>query len=519
MKNPANGKEIIVEAAKVADSNICEYAATFTAQMLSEIGQADTATVSLVADGNVLATVGNISLGKDKDKAAANVIDNFDYYAGSDGLLQSAYTENSAGGCSSSFTLSADHKADGVYGGALHYQLNTAKSEVWTGQNKTLEDLDLSAYNAITMWVDPDGMGQKLVIQLADDSGEEFEVYLSDFVKGTEASYVTIPFSAFKGKKSGTLNTAKITRFAIWCNSIIPEGYTGDWKVDSVIYFDGIEAFTADDALLAQADADGLIFTKESPIKKGENQPEGPKQDTPKEDNTNTENNTAGTSGSSNSSQVENTVNWSAAKEQITAKAENGAAENLNFVSTGETKIPVEVLGSIQESNVTLALHNGNGVAMSISGQDLKNVDFSKIQNIDLTVTKDGDCITVRDTGNFAVPVNMHISMGSENAGKYANLYRRNAENGQWEFCGSFRITENGQAMFALICGGEYRASVTIEAVKETVGLHGIGYKVKAGDTLTKIAAKHRISLAELIRKNPQIKNINKIRPGQTIRF
>lgn len=519
VKNPANGKEIIVEAAKVADSNICEYAATFTAQMLSEIGQADTATVSLVADGNVLATVGNISLGKDKDKAAANVIDNFDYYAGSGGLLQSAYTENSAGGCSSSFTLSADHKADGVYGGALHYQLNTAKSEVWTGQNKTLEDLDLSAYNAITMWVDPDGMGQKLVIQLADDSGEEFEVYLSDFVKGTEASYVTIPFSAFKGKKSGTLNTAKITRFAIWCNSIIPEGHTGDWKVDSVIYFDGIEAFTADDALLEQADADGLIFTKESPIKKGENQPEGPKQDTPKKDNTNTENNTAGTSGSSNSSQVENTVNWSAAKEQITAKAENGAAENLNFVSTGETKIPVEVLGSIQGSNVTLALHNGNGVAMSISGQDLKNVDFSKIQNIDLTVTKDGDCITVRDTGNFAVPVNMHISMGSENAGKYANLYRRNAENGQWEFCGSFRITENGQAMFALICGGEYRASVTIEAVKETVGLHGIGYRVKAGDTLTKIAAKHRISLAELIRKNPQIKNINKIRPGQTIRF
>ena len=519
VKNPANGKEIIVEAAKVADSSICEYAATFTAQMLSEIGQADTATVSLVADGNVLATVGNISLGKDKDKAAANVIDNFDYYAGSDGLLQSAYTENSAGGCSSSFTLSADHKADGVYGGAFRYQLNTAKSEVWTGQNKTLEDLDLSAYNAITMWVDPDGMGQKLVIQLADDSGEEFEVYLSDFVKGTEASYVTIPFSAFKGKKAGTLNTAKITRFAIWCNSIIPEGHTGDWKVDSVIYFDGIEAFTAEDSLLAQADADGLIFTKESPIKKGENQPEGPKQDTPKEDNINTENNTADTSGSSNSSQVENTVNWSTAKEQITAKTANGATENLNFVSTGETKVPIEVLRNIQGSNVTLALHNGNGVAMSISGQDLKNVDFSKIQNIDLTVTKDGDRITVKDTGNYAVPVNMHISMGAENAGKYANLYRRNAENGQWELCGSFRITENGQAMFALVCGGEYRTSVTIEAVKETAGLHDSGYKVKAGDTLTKIAAKHRISLAELIRKNPQIKDNNKIRLGQTIRF
>lgn len=533
VKNPANGKEIIVEAAKVADSNICEYAATFTAQMLSEIGQADTATVSLVADGNVLATVGNISLGKDKDKAAANVIDNFDYYAGSDGLLQSAYTENSAGGCSSSFTLSADHKADGVYGGALHYQLNTAKSEVWTGQNKTLEDLDLSAYNAITMWVDPDGIGQKLVIQLADDSGEEFEVYLSDFVKGTEASYVTIPFSAFKGKKSGTLNTAKITRFAIWCNSIIPEGYTGNWKVDSVIYFDGIEAFTADDALLAQADADGLIFTKESPIKREdptpgtptpeESKPENPKTETsqpeaPKTDDSK-DNSKASDSGSSDSSAEEIIVNWTEVQVQTTAAKAKDAGGNLNFVSTGETKVPAAVLNSIRGSKVTIAFHSGNGLALSISGQSLKNVDLMGPQNIDLTAKRDGDRITVKDTGSFAVPVNLHVAMGMENAGKYANLYRRNTESGRWEYCGSFRITEAGQAMFALICGGEYRTTVTAEAVKETVVYVGNGYIVKAGDTLSQIAAKHRISLIELIRKNPQIKDINKIRQGQTIRF
>lgn len=538
VKNSANGKEITVEAAKVADSSIREYAAAFTAEMLSEIGQTDTATVSLVADGKVLATVKNISLGKDKDRAAANVIDNFDYYAGSDGLLQSAYTENSAGGCSSSFRLSSDHKADGAYGGAFRYHLSTAKSEVWTGQNKTLKDLDLSAYNAITMWVDPDGMGQKLVIQLADDSGEEFEVYLSDFVKGTEASYVTIPFSAFKGKKNGTLNTAKITRFAIWCNSIIPEGHTGDWTVDSVIYFDGIEAFTAGEALLAQADANGLIFTKESPVKREEPTPEDPKQDdskpeNPKPDDSKSEdpkpeesgkdeskdNNTDTGSSGNDSSDAVITVNWTEVQAQITAKNEKGANENLNFICTGETKVPVAVLNSIRGIGVTIAFHSGNGLALSISGRDLRSLELTELQNIDLTAKRDGDRIAVRDTGSFPVPVNMHVAMGKENAGKYANLYRRNVENGQWEYCGSFRITEAGQAMFSLICGGEYRVSVTPEAVKENIVFNGGAYVVKAGDTLSRIAGKHKISLVELIRKNPQINDINKIRIGQIIRI
>ena len=73
--------------------------------------------------------------------------------------------------------------------------------------------------------------------------------------------------------------------------------------------------------------------------------------------------------------------------------------------------------------------------------------------------------------------------------------------------------------MFALICGGEYRVSVTTETVKETVVFRGGSYEIKSGDTLSRIAGKHKISLAELIRKNPQIKDINKIMVGQIIRI
>ena len=44
-------------------------------------------------------------------------------------------------------------------------------------------------------------------------------------------------------------------------------------------------------------------------------------------------------------------------------------------------------------------------------------------------------------------------------------------------------------------------------------------YTVKSGDTLWKIASKHRVGLSELIAANPQIKNISLIYPGQKIKI
>lgn len=42
-------------------------------------------------------------------------------------------------------------------------------------------------------------------------------------------------------------------------------------------------------------------------------------------------------------------------------------------------------------------------------------------------------------------------------------------------------------------------------------------YKVKSGDTLTKIAKRNGLSLAQLLKLNPQIKNPNRIRVGQVV--
>ena len=238
------------------------YTATLTQVDMEKLGKTDVATITVVADGIEISTIKNLSIGKKKDVAPANVFEDFDYYAGSSSLLEAAYTQNSAAGCSSSFALSKDNKADGTYGGAFTYTLKTKGSEVWTGNIKSsLTNNNFSDYNALQMWVKPDGQGQKLVIQVTDGSGEEFEAYLTDFVKGTEAKYVSIPFSKFKGKLGGTLDPSNITKFAIWCNSIPANGAT---DITSTIYFDGIRAvkLTDDQLALSEQDAEyGLIVT------------------------------------------------------------------------------------------------------------------------------------------------------------------------------------------------------------------------------------------------------------------
>ena len=209
------------------------------------------------------------------------------------------------------------------------------------------------------------------------------------------------------------------------------------------------------------------------------------------------------------------------------------ASVNMNFVCSGEVKVPQNVLNTIKGTKLTVAFHSGNGVSLSISGQDLKNKDLSKIQNIDLTV--DQTCNTIpanvvsaksgtvnrqlgiRDTGSFGVNVNIHVNVGKDNSGKSANLYRYNTEKGRLEYCGSFTVTSTGQSMFALKRGGNYLVTVTDRRPSESIWYTEGGYTVKSGDTLSRIAKRNHMTLAQLLRRNVQITNQNVIRVGQKL--
>ena len=267
--------------------------------------------------------------------------------------------------------------------------------------------------------------------------------------------------------------------------------------------------------------------------------PDEPKQDDSKSDNS-TNGNTGSTStGSAGTSSAPETVNWNevsnSVQDKVTELAQNPAIAtvNMNMVCTGEVQVPQKVLNTIKGTNVTVAFHSGNGVAMSISGQDLKNKDLSKIQNIDLTVDQTSNNIpanvvaaktsaptrqlAIKDTGSFGVNVNIHVNVGKENAGKTANLYRYNAEKGRLEYCGSFTVTSNGQSMFALKRGGNYLVTVTERRPSESVWFAEGNYIVKAGDTLSKIAQRNHMTLTELLRRNAQITNRNLIKVGQRL--
>ena len=216
IKDETSGNQRVLEA-KVNANGF--YQAELTDEVLKEIGTTDRATITLVAGGKDIVTVKNISLGKEKETLPKNTIDNFELYYGDNDLLSGVFSENSAAGCASEFVLDENNKAKGNYGGAFNYTLKTSGPEVWTGRKMTLPNTDYSEYNALSMWVKPDGLGQKLVVQLVSN-GEDFEVFLNDFVAKTEARYITIPFSEMKGKNGGTFDPSNITNFAIWCNSV-----------------------------------------------------------------------------------------------------------------------------------------------------------------------------------------------------------------------------------------------------------------------------------------------------------
>lgn len=268
--------------------------------------------------------------------------------------------------------------------------------------------------------------------------------------------------------------------------------------------------------------------------------PDEPKQDDSKPENNNNNNNSNDNgSGSAATSSAPETVNWnevsSSVQDKVTEITQNPAIAtvNMNMVCTGEVQVPQKVLNTIKGTNVTVAFHSGNGIAMSISGQDLKNKDLSKIQNIDLTVDQASNNIpanvvaaktsaptrqlAIKDTGSFGVNVNIHVNVGKENAGKTANMYRYNAEKGHLEYCGSFTVTSNGQSMFALKRGGNYLVTVTERRPSESVWFAEGDYTIKPGDTLSKIAQRNHMTLTELLRRNAQITNRNVIKVGQRL--
>ena len=270
-------KPLILDGVKDKNSDV--YTAQLTADKLAAIPKTGTGVITVVAytqndtTGTSLGTAKFINFNQDAAVMPSRVFDNFEYYYGNDGLMQTKYgTHNSAAGCSSSVSLDAVNKEEGSYGCAFNYTLSYKGSEAWTGGlGRTFDNKDFSAYNALSMWVKPDGNGQKMVIQLKDSNGKEYEAYLTEFVKGTKAQYVTIPFASFKAKGgTDSISASDIAGYFLWCNTI-PENFAekdadGNYTVSGSIVFDDIKAVKVSNADLAKIGEGKTFLTTDAPL-------------------------------------------------------------------------------------------------------------------------------------------------------------------------------------------------------------------------------------------------------------
>ena len=217
------------------------YKADLTNEILKEIGET-IGVIELVVGEEVIST-NDIIFNIEVPEKLKNIVDNFESYSGESALLLNEWTTNVGPGCSLNPQLTSEtgNFNSGSYGLEFNYKISNAKtSEGWAGMT-TAKNVDWSEYDALQLWVKPDGYGQKLVIQITSN-GEDFEVFLPEFASTTEAQLLTLKFDEFVGKNKGEFDPANITSIGIWCNTIPEKGNNGEWTVESTMYFDDIKA-------------------------------------------------------------------------------------------------------------------------------------------------------------------------------------------------------------------------------------------------------------------------------------
>jgi len=272
--------------------------------------------------------------------------------------------------------------------------------------------------------------------------------------------------------------------------------------------------------------------------------------------NSNSSSNTAASASNNSNNNTAATLNWN----QVQASVINAISQsspnpatgivNIDFVSTGEVNAPANVLNEIKGKNAVIAFHNGQDVAMSINGMDLSNVDLSEVGDVNLTVICDTSYIpetafaakapqtltirqiSVLNPAQLKIPVQMNIKVNTAYENQYANLYRYNPQSSALEYAHSCQIITGGYTVFPVTEGGNYLLTITAQIPETDVITAQIlqettsnllnadednQYTIKPGDTLSAIAKAHGISLADLLRMNPQLTNVNKIKVNQVI--
>ena len=151
-------------------------------------------------------------------------------------------------------------------------------------------------------------------------------------------------------------------------------------------------------------------------------------------------------------------VDWNQVNSTLSGNGQKADKDgNVSLVTGNKIEVPAASLDSLKKSgNKTLVMHTGTGLAFSISSKNITNSASGKTLNLAIregqfqvsaqevaAKTKNAvamKTISMANHESFGMVVNLHMNLGKENSGKFANFYRKNDATGKLEYMGCFKI-------------------------------------------------------------------------------
>lgn len=164
------------------------------------------------------------------DTTGLDELDTFESYS-DDKALWSAYSRNT-GGNEVSLSLTTKNGSK-----ALAFGYDIGSPNGYCGVNHPIAVRNASSFAGVELWVEGDGTGNSLTVQLRDANENYFEAQIAlDFTGGKT---IKIPFADFKApswQSGGTLDTSKLDQFSFYMGG--GSVATGIVYIDDVVFYE-----------------------------------------------------------------------------------------------------------------------------------------------------------------------------------------------------------------------------------------------------------------------------------------
>lgn len=164
------------------------------------------------------------------DTTGLDELDTFESYS-DDKALWSAYSRNT-GGNEVSLSLTTKNGSK-----ALAFGYDIGSPNGYCGVNHPIAVRNASSFAGVELWVEGDGTGNSLTVQLRDANDNYFEAQIAlDFTGGKT---IKIPFADFKApswQSGGTLDTSKLDQFSFYMGG--DSVATGTVYIDNVVFYE-----------------------------------------------------------------------------------------------------------------------------------------------------------------------------------------------------------------------------------------------------------------------------------------